>query len=189
MTNSTVVVNVHNTSTEVLIIISQTVFFVLLFLLLKNGLVDRRGMLSSKERINDEMFQIMAIFFAIFVIIGLFMIPIESYEYANFVVPITYFIMIIIVTWELYVVFGKDKGTSSTTGTRVSKTVRFNLTPDIETGVASKKTDLHTSSNQDGPSASKFWSGPNRSSIKSAFSFRGLSSTGTGGTTKRPVNF
>ena len=188
MTNTTVTINVHNTSTEVLIIISQTVFFVLLFLLLKNGLVDRRGMLSSKERINDEMFQIMAIFFAIFVIIGLFMIPIESYEYAHFVVPITYVLMIIIVGWELYVVFGKE--TTGTTGAGV-KRVRF----DIESGTTSKKTDLKTSADQGTPSggsSSKFWSGTNRSSIKSAFSFGpsfGSGSSTNRGTTKRPVNF
>lgn len=168
MSNTTNII-VHNTSTEVLIIISQTVFFVLLFLLLKNGLVDRRGMLSSKERINEEMFQIMAIFFAIFVIIALFMIPIESYEYAHFVVPITFSIMLMIVIWELYVVLYSDSPV-------VTKT-RF---PDLEN--SDKKTTPNTNpdtkpkSREDG--SSKFWTKPFRSGT-----------TGSVGATKRPVNF
>ena len=131
MTNTTVTVNVHNTSTEVLIIVSQTVFFVLLFLLLKNGLIDRRGMLSSKERIKDEIFQIMAIFFAIFVIIAIFMIPIESYEYAHYIFPVSYLVMILILGWEFYIVFYTDG----------VKKVRFKLsTPDIESN--NQKPDL-----------------------------------------------
>jgi hypothetical protein len=187
MTNTTVTINVHNTSTEVLIIISQTVFFILLFLLLKNGLVDRRGMLSSKERINDEMFQIMAIFFAIFVIIALFMIPIESYEYAHFVVPITFCLMFIIVGWEVYYVMSgnRDNNTSSGTYAGGAKKVRFNIAPDIESG--SNKTDKKTVSRDDRPSGtSKFWTGTNS---KSGSFFSSPSKSTTGSATKRPVNF
>lgn len=103
--NTTVIVNVHNTSTEILLVVSSTVFYLLLFLMLKNGLVDKRGMLSSKERINEDMVQIMAIFFAIFVLIAILMIPIDSYEYAMFVVPITYVIMVSIVAWEIHGVY------------------------------------------------------------------------------------
>lgn len=97
--------NNHNMSTEILIVTSQTVFFVLLFLLLKSWLIDKRGMLNSQEKIREDVLQIIAIFFSIFVVVGLFMIPVESYEYAHYVVPITYTVMIIIVLWEVYMVF------------------------------------------------------------------------------------
>lgn len=99
---------VHNNSTEFLIIVSQSVFFVLLFLMLKSGLVDRRGMMYDKRRIKEEGVQLAAIFFAIFVLIGIMMIPMESYEYSHFVVPITYIVMIAVIGWELYVVFNTD---------------------------------------------------------------------------------
>ena len=112
MVNSTSTVVVHNTSTEFLIVISQTVFFVLLFLMLKSGLVDRRGMMYNKRRIQEEMFQLGAIFFAIFVIIGILMIPLESYEYAHFVIPLTFIILVVIVVLEVYMVFSRDDGDS-----------------------------------------------------------------------------
>jgi hypothetical protein len=184
MTNTTINVNVHNTSTEILIITSQTVFFILLFLLLKNGLIDRRGMLNSKDRVNDEIFQIMAIFFAIFVIIGMFMIPIESYEYAHFVVPITYVIMIIIVAWEFYIVFVNDSSSytppESTKGS--VKRVRFN---DVEIGSPPPSSKINKISGGESPPSSKFWSNP----TKSTFSFGGLSSGSNSQPPKRPVNF
>lgn len=163
----------HNTSTEVLIIISQTVFFILLFLLLKNGLVDRRGMLSSKERINEDLFQILAIFLAIFVIIALFMIPIESYEYAHFVVPITFSIMLIIILWEFYVVFNGGNNNSNTLSpiiTQSNKTVRFDL----------EKNSDDNNSKSSNSSGTKF---------NKMFSFGSNSGITTVGATKRPVNF
>lgn len=119
MSNATsvTVINVHNNSTEFLIIVSQTVFFVLLFLMLKSALVDRRGMMYNKQRIMEERLQLVAIFFSIFVVVGIVMIPLESYEYAHFVVPITYVVMMCIVGYELYVVFNKDGvGSSSSNG-------------------------------------------------------------------------
>lgn len=112
MANSTTII-VHNNSTEFLIIVSQTVFFVLLFLMLKSGLVDRRGMMYSRQRVKEEMLQLGAIFFAIFVIVGILMIPLESYEYAHFVVPITYIVIFSIVGWELYVVFNRGDTTNA----------------------------------------------------------------------------
>ena len=180
MTNTTVTVNVHNTSTEILIIVSQTVFFILLFLMLKHGLVDRRGMLSSKERINEDMFQIMAIFFAIFVIIGIFMIPIESYEYAHFILPITFCLMFLITGYEVYTVLNNNETKSTGAGV---KRVRFS---DIESQGSSdqaKAGSSDTSRKSTTSSSSKFWSGPS----KSATSF--FSSGTNSGTTKRPVNF
>jgi uncharacterized membrane protein YsdA (DUF1294 family) len=109
MTQNNTTTNVHNNSTEFLIVISQTVFFVLLFLMLKSALVDRRGMMYDKNRIVEEKLQLLAIFFAIFVFVGIIMIPLESYEYAHFVIPLTYFIMMSILGFELYIVFNRDQ--------------------------------------------------------------------------------
>lgn len=152
-TNETTInINVHNTSTEVLIVISQTVFFVLLFLLLKNWLVDKRGMLGSKERINEELLQIIAIFFAIFVMVGLFMIPIESYEYAHYVVPITYCIMVLIIGWEIYVVVYMNTE-------NVSRVTLYDL--------ENKQTEATTSQQQPSSSKSKSWFSGNSGSTSS----------------------
>lgn len=101
--NNTVIIvqNNHTYATEFLIIVSQTVFFVLLFILMKSALIDRRGMMHSYERIQEEKLQLGALFFAIFVFIAIIMIPLESYEFVHFVIPITYFIIIALVLWEI----------------------------------------------------------------------------------------
>lgn len=99
--NVVIVQNNHTNATEGLIILSQTVFFVLLFFLMKSALIDRRGMMYSYERIQEEKLQLGAIFFAIFVFLGLLMIPLESYEFIHFVVPLTYLTIICYIGWEI----------------------------------------------------------------------------------------
>lgn len=101
--NQTVIVvqNNHTHATEFLIILSQTVFFVLLFLVLKNALVDRRGMMHSYERIQEERLQLVAIFFAIFVFVALVMLPLQSYEFVHYVVPIVYITIVGLIGWEV----------------------------------------------------------------------------------------
>lgn len=107
--NNTVIIiqNQHSNATEFVIILSQTVFFVFLFLLMKSALIDRRGMMNSQERIMEEKLQIGAIFFAIFVFLGLLMIPMHSYEFVHYVVPITYIVIIGLIAWEINTVFKK----------------------------------------------------------------------------------
>lgn len=102
-TNNTVVIiqNNHTNATEFLIITSQTVFFVLLFLLMKSALIDRRGMMYDYDRIQEEKLQLGAIFFAIFVFLAMLMIPLQSYEFVHFVVPITYMVICGIIVWEI----------------------------------------------------------------------------------------
>lgn len=108
-TNHTVVIiqNNHSNATEFLIIVSQTVFFVLLFLLMKSALIDRRGMMHSYDRIMEEKLQLGAIFFSIFVFLALLMIPMHSYEFIHFVVPLTYIIVFGIIIWEINIVYKK----------------------------------------------------------------------------------
>jgi hypothetical protein len=104
MSNTTVVIvntNNHTNATEFVIILSQSVFFVLLFLLMKKALIDSRGMMYDYNRIQEEKLQLGAIFFAIFVFIALLMVPLESYEFVHFVVPLTYIIIICIIVWEI----------------------------------------------------------------------------------------
>jgi uncharacterized membrane protein YsdA (DUF1294 family) len=107
--NNTVIIiqNQHSNATEFVIILSQSVFFVFLFLLMKSALIDRRGMMNSQERIMEEKLQIGAIFFAIFVFLGLLMIPMHSYEFVHYVVPITYIVIIGLIAWEINTVFKK----------------------------------------------------------------------------------
>lgn len=107
--NNTVVIvqNNHTNATEFLIIVSQTVFFVLLFLLMKSALIDRRGMMHSYDRIKEEKLQLGALFFAIFVFIAILMIPLESYEFVHFVIPLTYIVIIALIIWEINVAYKK----------------------------------------------------------------------------------
>lgn len=100
----------HDVSTEILLVASSTVFYLVLFLILKSTLIDKRGILSSKEAVRAEIPQISAVLFAIFVLIGIFMIPIDSYEYSHYVIPLTFGIMVSIVAYELYVLFYPSDG-------------------------------------------------------------------------------
>lgn len=103
---TTVTVNVHDTSTEFLLITSSTLFYILIFLILKNSLVDKKGMLSSKERIKDDALQITALFCTIFALLGALMtFTIDSYQYSHVVIPLTYFIMLSVIGYEMFVVF------------------------------------------------------------------------------------
>lgn len=105
--NTTVIIvqNNHTHATEFLIILSQTVFFVLLFTLLKSALIDRRGMMHSYNRIQEEKLQLIAIYFAIFVFIALIMVPLESYENVHYVIPLVYFTITGMVIWEVHSVY------------------------------------------------------------------------------------
>jgi hypothetical protein len=75
----------HSHATEGLIVVSQTVFFVFLFIFLKKTLIDNRGMMANKRKMDENSLQLGAIFFAIVVFLGLMMIPLIHYEYAEVV--------------------------------------------------------------------------------------------------------
>ena len=74
-----------NLATEGLIIISQTVFFVVLFLLIKSFLLDNFG-INDIETLRKNALQIAAIYFAIIVFICIGMCPLYHYEFALIVV-------------------------------------------------------------------------------------------------------
>ena len=109
MSNTTVVVVAdtikHGVTTEGLIIISQTVFFVMIFLLLKNALIDRRGMMYDYNRIREEKLQLAALFFAILVFLSLLMIPVLSYEFVHLVIPLTFLVVFSLIGYEIYAVY------------------------------------------------------------------------------------
>lgn len=102
MTNTTaLVVDNHSFITESQLIISQTFFYVCLFIALKKTLIDKRGMMDSYSRFNEEKLQIGAIYFAIVVLIVLMMLSIHSYEFKHFVIPITFTIIGGIILYEI----------------------------------------------------------------------------------------
>jgi hypothetical protein len=154
----------HNASTEALLIISSTVFYIVLFLIMKHGLVDKRGMLSSKARVRSDASQISAVFFTIFVLIALFMLPIDSYEYSHYVIPLTYIIMITVVGYEVYVLFSVGDGDGYD--------IESKLAPSSSTGTtgATGATGASASPASMSTSTSSFWS--SRATVP-----------------KRPVNF
>jgi len=76
----------YNLATEGLIIVSQTVFFVVLFLLIKSFLLDNFGIMNDMETLRRNALQIAAIYFAIIVFICIGMCPLYHYEFALIVV-------------------------------------------------------------------------------------------------------
>ena len=72
----------YNHSTEALIIVSQSVFFIVMFLMIKSYLLDNSGFMSSAEKLKDKAMQVAAIYFAIIVFIGGIMYPLYHYDYA-----------------------------------------------------------------------------------------------------------
>jgi hypothetical protein len=76
----------HGKATEALIVVSQTVFFIVLFIIIKSYLLDGFGIMNSPESVRKNGLQIAAIYFSIIVTIGLIMIPLYHYEYAILVI-------------------------------------------------------------------------------------------------------
>lgn len=76
----------HGKPTEALIVVSQTVFFIVLFIIIKSYLLDGFGIMNSPESVRKNGLQIAAIYFSIIVTIGLIMIPLYHYEYAILVI-------------------------------------------------------------------------------------------------------
>lgn len=83
--NTNMEVQKHSLATETLIVISQSMLFVLLFYILKIGLIDKRGMLAHKDALDENIFQVIAILFAIITFIILSMLTMHTYEYASYV--------------------------------------------------------------------------------------------------------
>lgn len=116
----------HSISTELLIVISQTVFFILLFLSLKYSIIDRYGWMDSKEQIQKNLLPIIAIYFAILTIISVIMIPLQYYEYGHIVLITTIISIFFTFAYELrkvYYVTERDKGKPQSTLKTVSKKI------------------------------------------------------------------
>lgn len=77
---------IHHHSTEGLIVISQTVFFIVLFIIIKSWLLDNFGVMHSVESLKQNAVQIGAIYFAILVFISVIMFPLYHYDYAAMVI-------------------------------------------------------------------------------------------------------
>jgi hypothetical protein len=93
-----------NLTTEILIIVSQTTFFVLLFLMLKRELIDKREMMSTREKLCENLLQILAIYFAIICLVVLIMLPLEGYDYGKIVVLLSLGLIIAISAYNFRVV-------------------------------------------------------------------------------------
>jgi hypothetical protein len=102
----------HSHATEGLIVVSQTVFFVFLFIFLKKSLIDNRGMMSSRSQLNENSLQLVAIFFAIFVFLGVLMLPLIHYEYAEVVVILTASVVAVLVAHDLRKILKDDNVTA-----------------------------------------------------------------------------
>lgn len=89
MKNNTTTESMHtsyNHATEGLIIVSQSVFFIVLFLIVKSYLLDNFGVMDNAETLKKNAVQVGAIYFAIIVFISFVMIPLYHYEYAIVVI-------------------------------------------------------------------------------------------------------
>jgi len=86
--NTSVIVNQqpHGKSTEALIVVSQTVFFIVLFYVIKSYLLDGVGIMNSPDSLRKNAMQIGAIYFAIVILTGIIMLPLYHYEYAILVI-------------------------------------------------------------------------------------------------------
>jgi len=75
----------HSLVTEVMIVVTQTAFYVILFLALKKTLVDSRR--RSYNRMKEDWMIHAAVYFAIFVLIVILMTPLHSYAFIHYIVP------------------------------------------------------------------------------------------------------
>lgn len=99
----------HTVATELLIVISQTVFFVFLFLILKYGIVDRQGWMEDKDKVKENIIPLTAVFFAILTIISVIMIPLQYYEYGHVVLITTMISIFLIFLYEFRKLYYSDE--------------------------------------------------------------------------------
>ena len=83
----------HTNATEFVIIISQTVFYIVLFLFLKKTLLDNQNLLSSRDNIKKKLPLVLSIIFTIYAIILILMLPCLNYIYAEIVFVLVYLII------------------------------------------------------------------------------------------------
>ena len=86
----------HTHATEFVIIISQTVFYVVLFLFFKKTLLDNQKLITTRNKIIKKLPLILSIIFTIYAIIFILMLPCLNYIYAEIVFVLTYFIITLI---------------------------------------------------------------------------------------------
>jgi uncharacterized membrane protein len=101
----------HSIATETLIIFSQSLLFIFLFVMLKIGLIDRRGMMADREAASENILQIVAIFFAILVFVMLVMLPMHTYEYAHYVASLSFIVIFIILFYDCRFAYNTNPST------------------------------------------------------------------------------
>lgn len=120
----------HSHATEALIVISQTFFLVFLFVFLKKTLIDNRGMMTNRKKVRENAPLLVVIFFAILALLGILLIPLRHYKYAELVMLFTLFAIVAIVTHDLKRVFGPaSEGLSTSTSTPPLTTSSSPTTP------------------------------------------------------------
>ena len=72
--------------TEFLLIFSQTVCFIVIFNKLQNLIVIDKGLILDLSTAKKNLIQLLAIYFAIYIILCLLMSPLWQYAYSHFVV-------------------------------------------------------------------------------------------------------
>lgn len=90
----------HTWATEALIVLSQTFFFIMLFLTMKYGIIERQGWLENREKAKEHLIPLITIYIAILGIIGIIMIPLQNYEYGHVVLLTTMISISVIFAYE-----------------------------------------------------------------------------------------
>lgn len=115
----------HTLAAEILIVLSQTIFFVFLFLILKYGIIDRQGWMDDREKVKNNIIPLGAIFFAILTLIGVIMIPLQSYEYGHIVLICTIICIFFLCTYEIKrIYYGTIDADDKTKGTPIQSVSR-----------------------------------------------------------------
>jgi len=81
-------------------VITQTAFYVILFVAMKKALVDRRR--TSYRKMKEDWLLHAAAYFAMFVMIVILMTPLHSYAFIHYIVPMVLVICAGIVGRDVY---------------------------------------------------------------------------------------
>lgn len=124
----------HSFATETLIVFSQSLLFIFLFVILKIGLIDRRGMMADIESATENIFQIIAIFFAILVFIMIVMLPMHTYEYYHYVAFLSFLVIFTVIVYDCR--FAYNNTNTNTKSKRRPSTTSQSIKPDNKKLVA-----------------------------------------------------
>jgi uncharacterized membrane protein len=86
---------------DIILGLSQIIFFTFCFVLLRYALLKSRGLLDSTDTIRENAIQIGLMYVAIAGVVALLTVPLHGYEHTSIILPATIVLILCIIAYDL----------------------------------------------------------------------------------------